>query len=240
MPFVERNILRVAGFEISGSPLAVALVKGMAQEDRAAAAPLADWVNTDHGQVPVEFRRMKAGHLFEDGENRRLLFPGHRPFQKLRDGAFVGLHVRWKPERRAFEAGEVVRAVMAEGPTCKRPDESGKVLQVMRRFWIHPARDGIRSESGDDSCNDGRFNGSGCDVDERRAAAIGSGWLEDEVGIHILCSFMDSCEIGRRSRPAFCCLGGRTRREVRFGLEVVQRPMAGGGDDVLGVRAGLG
>jgi hypothetical protein len=143
---------------------------------------LTGWVNADHGQVPVEFRRMKAGHLFEDGENCRLLFPGHRPFQKLRDGAFVGLHVRWKPERRAFEAGEVVRAVMIEGPTCKRPDEFGKVLQVMRRFWIHPARDGIRSESGDDRCYDGRFNGSGCDVDERRAAAIGSRWLEDEVG----------------------------------------------------------
>src|SRR5688572_4313209 len=65
VPFIERDVLRVTGFEISQRAVPIARDKSVFHQRRAESFALLNRIDPDERQEPVRLVRMIAAHLLE-------------------------------------------------------------------------------------------------------------------------------------------------------------------------------
>ena len=100
VPFIQRDVSWVCGFEIRRLVLTVATHQRVLHQCRAITVALSGRVNTDERQIPMRLGRMIAAHPLEDSEDLLLILLGNCLLDQCDHFVFLRLHIRRKLERR--------------------------------------------------------------------------------------------------------------------------------------------
>ena len=154
---------RIAGLQISGQLVGVALRQRMLHEFIAEMLALARGIDSDEWQIPVGFVRVETRHLFE--HPRGILLNGRRRclLDQRAEGFFIGRRARWQPQRHAREVIDAEGSAEGEGFSAERSREQWHVPEEVIGFGPGPAGGWVGDEREHDACI-GRVGGSFVDA----------------------------------------------------------------------------
>jgi hypothetical protein len=148
MPLM-RNVPRRCRLKIGRLIVAIAPNQAVFQQRGPQTIALQRGIYTDQGKIPMWFRGVIAGHLFEYFCEITLDLPGSRALKQRHKRILIRLDARRKPERSTAVTLEVIGALVCEGFTSKCSNQLRKMRQILVRFRPCPARPWVRAKRKD-------------------------------------------------------------------------------------------
>jgi len=147
MSLIERDVSRIAGFQIGRQPVTIAAGERRPHKLIAEPLTLVQGVNADEGKIPMGFRRAKASHLAEN--TCCILLNGlmHGTLHQSGKRFLIGSCFRRQPQGDTCKLTDPKRGSQTKRLHCKGPRKLRHVNKIITRVRPGPSRSGIPDES---------------------------------------------------------------------------------------------